>query len=203
MPDVKGELIMTDKNRCVANAMRLGRANYIKYNNCAQATFTAIIDALREEGIELTGREGEEAIFKALTGSSGGYANLGCGNCGALSGAAAAISLASKVDRQMQLDNINYRWIAFDNAAKTIGAKFKEEYYGLTCRHVLWECYGKIWDFWNQDANKDFVKEAKARGYLDAEQNTISQAAGWGTAFILDILEHPRTLEQVKKDHGL
>jgi hypothetical protein len=194
---------MTDKNRCVANAIRLGRQNYIKYFNCAQATFTAIIDALREEGIELTSREGEEAIFNGLTGFSGGYANLGCGNCGALTGAATAISLASKVDRPMQLRNMNYRWIAFDNVAKTIGAKFKEEYYGLTCRHVTWECYGKLWDFWNQEANADFFKEGKERGYLDAESSTISRAAGWGVASILDILEHPRTLEQVKAEHGV
>jgi hypothetical protein len=203
MPDINGGLTMSDKNRCVANAMRLGRNNYFKYYNCAQATFTAIIDALRIEGIELTSKEGEEAIFKALAGLSGGHANLGCGNCGALTGAATAVSLASKVDRPMQLANMNYRWIAFDNVAKTIGARFKQEYYGLTCRHATWECYGKIWDFWDEKANQDFFKEAKERGYLDAEQNTLSKVAGWGATYVLDILEHPRTLEQVKADHML
>lgn len=194
---------MIDKKRCVAKAIQLGCDNYFKYTNCAQATFTAIIDALREEGVELTGKEAEEAIFKALTGVSGGHANLGCGNCGALTGAAAAISLASKVDRPMQLVDKNYRWIAFDNVAKTIGAKFKDEYYGLTCRHVTWERYGKLWDFWNQEANADFLNERAEQGYLETDKSTISKVAGWGAAYVIDVLENPRTLEQVKADHNI
>lgn len=194
---------MIDKKRCTEKAIQLGADNYIKYTNCAQATFTAILDALREEGIELTSTEAEEAIFKALSGVSGGHANLGCGNCGALSGAATAISLVSGVSRSMQVEDKNYRWIAFDNIAKTIGTKFKNNFHGLTCRNVTWERYGKLWDFWNVNSNTDFLNESKERGYMEAGKSTVSIIAGWGAAYVVDILENPRTLEQIKVDHNL
>ncbi|HKL10842.1 MAG TPA: C-GCAxxG-C-C family (seleno)protein, partial [Clostridia bacterium] len=111
---------MANKKRCVEKATELGSKNYTKYTNCAQATFTAIIDALREEGVELTSVEAENAIFRALSGVSGGHSNLGSGNCGALTGAASAISLVSGVGRGKQIEDKDYRWIAFDNITKTI-----------------------------------------------------------------------------------
>lgn len=194
---------MIDKQRCVDKAVKLGSDNYAKYANCAQATFTAIVDALREEGVELTNRHAEEAIFNALTGVSGGHANLGCGNCGALTGAAAAISLASSVDRPTQELDKNCRWIAFDNVAKTIGAKFKEEFYGLTCRHVTWQRYGKLWDIWNPAINDDFINYKSENGFLTSEKSTISMVSGWGVGYVIDILDKPRTLEQVRADHNL
>jgi len=194
---------MADKKRCTDRAIQLGADNYSKYTNCAQAAFTAIIDAIREEGIVLTSAEAEEALFNALSGVSGGHANLGCGNCGALTGAAAVISLVSAVDRSMQESNMNYRWIAFDNVAKTIGAKFKSDFYGLTCRNVTWQRYGKLWDWRNPDANENFMNESKQNGYMDAGKSTVSIVAGWGAGYVIDILENPRTLEQVKADHNL
>jgi len=194
---------MADKKRCVDRAIQLGAENYSNYTNCAQATMTAIFDALREEGIVLTTAEAENAIFNALAGVSHGHANLGCGNCGALTGAAAVISLVSAVDRTMQEANMNYRWIAFDNVAKTIGAKFKDEFYGLTCRHVTWQRYGKLWDWRNPNANEAFLNESKQNGYMDAGKSTVSMIAGWGAGYVLGLLESPRTLEQVKVDHNL
>ena len=194
---------MVYKKKCVDRAMQLGHENYFKYTNCAQATFTAIVDALKEQKVDLTSLEAEEAIFNALAGVSGGHANLGCGNCGALTGAAAAISLASNVDRSMQTLDKNFRWIAFDNVSKTIGEKFKKEFYGLTCRLVTWERYGKIWNLWNEESNKDFLKEQIERKYLEVGKSTVSYVAGWGAEFVIDVLENPRTLEKVKSDRDL
>ena len=153
---------MVDKEKCVNKAIQLGTVNYSKYNNCAQATFTAIIDALKEEGITITSAEAEEAIFNSLAGVSGGHANMGTGNCGALTGAVAAISLASNVSRAMQLTDKENRWIAFDNVSKTIVTKFKNEFHGLTCRDVTWKRNGKIWDIWDPEANENFLFEKKA-----------------------------------------
>lgn len=194
---------MVDKKKCVDRAIQLGYENYFKYTNCAQATFIAIVDALKEQGVELTSLEAEEAIFNALAGVSGGHANLGCGNCGALTGAAAAVSLASAVDRPMQTLDKDFRWIAFDNVSKTIGDKFKKKFYGFTCRFVTWERYGKIWNLWNKEANQDFLKEQVERKYLEVGDSTVSTVAGWGVEYVIDILENPRTLEKVKSDHNL
>ncbi len=194
---------MVDKQKCIERAMQLGFEYTTKYWGCAQSTFAAIVDTLREYGIELTNKEAEEEIFKGLVGLSGGHANMGTGNCGALTGAAVAISLVSGIDRQKQLEDKDYRWIAFDNVAKTIGKKFLEEYDGLTCRAVTWKRYGKWWDSWNTEAKADFSKEEKERGCLAVGKCTISKTAGLGVGYILDILENPRTLEQIKKDHNL
>ncbi len=192
---------MVDKEKCVNKAIQLGTVNYSKYNNCAQATFTAIIDALKEEGITITSAEAEEAIFNSLAGVSGGHANMGTGNCGALTGAVAAISLASNVSRAMQLTDKENRWIAFDNVAKTVVIRFKNEFYGLTCRDVTWKRNGKIWDIWDPEANENFLFEKKK---LDPAANCIvSMIAGWGTDYVIEALENPRTLEQIKKDHNL
>lgn len=194
---------MLDREKCVQRAMQLGFEYTTKYWGCAQSAFAAIVDTLRENGIELTTKEVEEAIFKGLVGLSGGHANMGIGNCGALSGAAAAISLVSGINRAKQLEDKDNRWIAFDNVAKTIGKKFLEEFNGLRCRDVTWKCYGKCWNSWDPAAKADFSKEEKERGCLAAGKCTISKAAGWGTGYIIDILNNPRTLEQVKKDHNL
>jgi hypothetical protein len=191
------------KQERIDRAVQLGYENTTRYWGCAQSTFMAVVDTLREYGIELTDKESEEAIFKCLVGLSGGHGNMGSGNCGALTGAAFAISLASGVDRQKQLEDKDYRWIAFDNVAKTIGQKFLEEYGGVTCRSVTWKRFGKWWNSWIPEAKAEFSKEEKERGCLAPGKCTISKTAGLAVGFILDILENPRTLEQIKKDHNL
>ncbi|NLS45429.1 MAG: C_GCAxxG_C_C family protein [Firmicutes bacterium] len=194
---------MANRERCVERAEQLGFEYTTKYWGCAQSCFAATVDALREEGIELTNKDAEEAIFKSLVGLSGGHGNMGVGNCGALTGAAVAISLASGVDREKQLNDKDHRWIAFDNVSKTIGQKFLEDYHGISCRAVTWKRWGKWWDSWNPEAKADFSKEEKERGCLAKGVCTISIAAGLAVGYIIDILENPKTLQQVKKDHNI
>ena len=68
----------------VEKASKLGLEYPAKYEGCAQATFAAIADTLNLKG---------EEVFKAMVGLSGGVGDLGRGACGAMAGAAAAISL--------------------------------------------------------------------------------------------------------------
>ena len=194
---------MVDKEKVVERAKQLGCEYANRYWGCAQSTFSAIIDTLRESGILLTTPEAEGAIFKGLVGLSGGHGNMGIGNCGALTGAAVAISLSSGVDRAKQLEDKNYRWIAFDNVSQNIGKIFFDEYKGFSCRDVTWKRFGKWWNSWDPEAKADFSKEEKERGCLDIGKCTISIVAGWGAGYILDILQNPRTLEQIKKDHNI
>ncbi len=194
---------MLDREKIVKRATQLGFENTGKYWGCAQSTFAAIVDTFREEGIPLCSKEAETAIFKGVVGLSGGHANMGKGNCGALTGAAVAISLASNVGRADQLKDRNNRWIAFDNVGKTIAQDFINEFRGLTCRDVTWKRWGKWWDSWNPEAKADFSKEEKERGCLGEGICTISMYAGKGAGYIVDIINSPRTLEQVMADHDL
>jgi len=193
---------VADKVRCMRRARELAAQYTTKYWGCAQSSFSATLDALREEGVELVSKEEQDEIFKGLIGLSGGTGNLGGGTCGALAGTAFAISLASGVGRKEQLEDKMNRWIAFDNVAETIGKQFMHEYGGLRCRDVTWNRWGKWWDSWNPVAKAEFAKEERARGCLCKDRCTIALAAGWAVGYILDILDDPRTLEQMKELHG-
>lgn len=194
---------MLDKEKIIDRAEQLAFEYTSKYWGCAQSTFAAIVDTFKEQGIRLCSEEAETCIFKGVVGLSGGHANMGNGNCGALTGAAVAISLASNVGRQDQLTDRNNRWIAFDNVGKTVAQDFINEFGGVTCRAVTWKRWGKWWDSWNPTAKADFSKEEKCRGCLAKGVCTISMFAGRGAGYIVDILNNPRTLEQVMKDHDL
>lgn len=195
---------MTDRKNCAKRAAQLANENYAKYHNCGQATFSAIMDALREAGITVTTPEVEDLLFKGLSGLSGGHANLGCGNCGAMTGASMVLSLVANIGPALQSGpNKGYRWIAFDNAAKGIAAKFKETFHGLTCKSVTWERYGMQWDFWNPDTNEYFLKEMKDGGCTSGDESTVALAAAWATEAVLEALENPRTIEQVTEEHDL
>ena len=194
---------MLDREKIVDRAEQLAFEYTTRYWGCAQSTFAGIIDALKEEGISLCSEEAAEEIFKAAVGLSGGHGNMGIGNCGAMTGASLAISLASNIGRADQLDDRNNRWIAFDNVGKLIAQDFIQEYRGLTCRDVTWKRWGKWWDSWNPESKADFSKEEKERGCLAKGVCTISMFAGKAAGHIVDILNNPRTLEQVMKDHNL
>lgn len=191
-----------DREQCVRRAVELGIRYVPVYWGCAQTTFCAIVDALRSEGLQLVTPEVQEQIVKGLVGLSGGVGNLGRGNCGALTGAAVAISLVSRVGRKEIEQDPMYRWIAYDNVAETIGQRFLQEFHGLSCRDVTWTRWGKWYDSWNPAIKAEFVAEERSRGCLGTPQCTQAMVAGWATEYILDICQHPRTLDKVKADHS-
>jgi hypothetical protein len=188
---------------CVKKARELGGQYVQKYWGCAQSTFAAVIDALRSAGVELVSPEIEDEMFKGLVGLSGGVGNMGVGNCGALTGASFAVSLASGVGRNEQLRDKDHRWIAYDNVAETIGKKFLDTFGGTSCREVTWKRWGKQYNSWIPEIKQEFAREEMERGCLSADKCTQPMVAGWAVEFILDIIENPKTLEQVKQGHKL
>lgn len=194
------------RRRCVQKAHELGAQYVTTWWGCAQSTFCATMGALRSEGIELVTPDLEGEIFPGLVGLSGGCGNMNVGSCGAITGASLAVSLATNIKRSDQLKDKDHRWIAFDAVAETIGRRFAEAYGGLRCRDVTWTRFGKQYDSWNPSAKNEFGKDELARGCVTNPKDypcTIPRTAGWAVEAILDILEHPKTLEQAKKDHEL
>jgi len=194
------------RKRCLEKAHELG-AEYVRtWWGCAQSTFCATMGALRSEGVELVSPEVEDQIFPGLVGLSGGCGNLNVGSCGAITGASFAVSLAAHVSRADQEKDKDYRWIAFDAVAETIGERFAEEYGGLRCRDVTWARFGKQYDSWNPQAKDQFGQDELARGCVTNPKEypcTIPRTAGWAVEAILGMLENPITLEQVKIKHKL
>lgn len=191
-----------EKEKVAARASALAEEYVPTYWGCAQTTFTAIVNALREAGVELCTKEDQEEMFKGLVGLSGGYGNLGIGNCGALAGSAFAVSLFSGIDRQKQLEDKDNRRLAFENVANTIVQKFIAEFDGLSCRAVNWARWGKWCDSWDPKAKQEFNRDEQARGCMFQGRCTMSLAAKWTTAYILDLKDKPLTLAQVKAKFG-
>ena len=122
-----------------------------------------------------------------------------------LTSAVLAAGLAD-VTRADQLQDKDHRWIAFDAVAETIGKRFAETYGGLRCRDVTWARFGKQYDSWNPSAKDQFGQDELARGCVTNPKDypcTIPRTAGWAVEAILELLENPKTLDQVKKDHQL
>ena len=191
-----------EKDRVIERAGELGGKYVHIYWGCGQSSFSAVVDALREAGIELCTKQDEEEMFKGVIGLSGGYGNMNIGNCGALVGAAFAISLFSGIGREEQLQDKDNRRITFDNVAETIGERFLEEFGGLRCRDVTWKRFGKQYDSWDPEVKREFARDEEERGCIGEKKCTIPMAARWATEYILDLMENPLTLEKVKEKYG-
>ncbi|MBW1861696.1 MAG: C_GCAxxG_C_C family protein [Deltaproteobacteria bacterium] len=191
-----------EKDRVIKRAGELAGQYVPVYWGCGQSTFSAIVDALREFGIELCTKQDEEEIFKGLVGLSGGYGNMGTGNCGACVGATFAVSLFSGIGREEQLKDKDHRRITFDNVAGTIGERFLKEFGGHSCRDVTWKRFGKQYDSWNPASKKEFARDEEERGCIGEENCTQPIVARWATEYILDLTENPLTLEKVKEKYG-
>jgi hypothetical protein len=95
------------------------------------------------------------------------------------------------------------RWIAYDTAAKTIGKRFLREYRGLSCRAVTWARYGMWYNFLEPSSYERFLRDPEPNGCLCGDESTIARAARWGVEYVLEEMKHPRTEEQVRREHKL
>lgn len=194
----------------IGKGYEIGGEYVTKYWGCAQSTFLATVDTLREFGIEILEKKDQEEMFPAFVGLAGGTGNVGVGTCGALAGTGFCVSLSALrcqgVDQKVQESNINHRWIAFDSVYNYSASRFLKEYNGLSCRDVTWSRFGKHWDSWDPHAKAEFGREEKERGcILDTAGYpcTIARAVAWAVEDIVDLLADPITLQKVVKDHNL
>ena len=198
------------KKDLIKRAYEIGGKYVTVYWGCAQTTFLATVNTLREAGIEILSKSDEEKIFPGMVGLAGGTGNIGTGSCGALVGTGFCVSLVANrsqgVDRETQQENINNRWISFDAVYNTMAKRFMDEYNGLSCRSVTWASFGKNWDSWDPVAKEEFGIEQNQRGCLEDPAGypcTIARAVGWAVEDIIDLLVKPITLEYVIKEHNL
>ncbi|MBN2323503.1 MAG: C_GCAxxG_C_C family protein [Spirochaetes bacterium] len=198
------------REEVIKKGYEIGGEYVTKYWGCAQSTFLATVDTLREFGIEILSKDDSEEMFPAFVGLAGGTGNIGIGSCGALVGTGFCVSLAALrcqgVDQKVQEKNINHRWISFDAVYNYTASRFLKEYNGLSCRDVTWSRFGKHWDSWDPHAKAEFGREEKERGcILDTAGYpcTIARAVAWAVEDIVDLLSDPITLQKVEKDHNL
>jgi hypothetical protein len=113
---------------------------------------------------------------------------MGIGSCGALSGAAFALSLATGVTPEENAADKTSRWLAYRDVKKYLGDKFLERWGALTCREIQLKNFGVALNSRIPERNKELFRIASEKGCGTPEQCTIAMAAGWATEGILEIL---------------
>ncbi len=182
------------KKRCIQKARELGPTYERSLVGCGHCSFAAVIDSLKSAGIRLIPDEAEEAAFSGLMGLTGGFGNMGIGSCGALSGAAFALGLATGVTKEENARDKTSRWLAYRDVKKYIGDKFLDRWGALTCREIQIKNFGIALNSRIPERNKELFRTASEKGCGTPDRCTIALAAGWATEGILEILN--RTSEE-------
>lgn len=163
---------LSEKNdtKIIEKGKKLSKEYHDKYGGCAQATFAAVTDSLDLKY--------DESTFKAMIGLSGGIARFGIGTCGAVAGAAAAISLSYDIDKGKLQGDKNSKEKIYSDILK-FGNKFKEKYGGFTCRDVQMKLYGKSFNLLDEDIYDEFQK-------VSTVDKVIKDATVWAIKIILN-----------------
>ena len=186
---------------CIQRAKELGPAYERSLDGCGHCSFAAVMDSLKLEGIRLITEEAEEKAFSGLMGLTGGFGNMGIGSCGALSGAAFALSLATGVTKEENARDKTSRWLAYRDVKKYIGDKFVERWGALTCREIQIKNFGVALNSRIPERNKELFKTATEKGCGTPDRCTIALAAGWATEGVLEILDRsPEERERIKTE---
>jgi len=157
-------------------AYRRGHDYLPRWYACAPTVFAAVMDTL--------GYEDDPAvndIWKATVGLTGGTGNMAIGTCGAMAGAAAAISYSfgfTKEDFEKDL----VKMLDVNGVVAEVGKKMQEKYGHIQCQEVQFHHWGKSYRFTNPEVMLEFASLS-----LPACQKVTGDLARWT---VKKILEH-------------
>ncbi|MFC2069686.1 C-GCAxxG-C-C family (seleno)protein [Chloroflexota bacterium] len=164
------------REEIINKAEELGTEYEARYKGCCQSTFLAIVDALRWGGLEIIPEAAEDSMYPGVSVLTAGVALTGEGTCGAVSGSAMAMGLASGFSRESQ--NIQAFHDACVTVRNTILDQYYKEYGSILCKDVQRKFFGKAWNL---------ADDAMSAEFLSITQGcTIMQTARWTTGYILD-----------------
>ncbi|HKL10843.1 MAG TPA: C-GCAxxG-C-C family protein [Clostridia bacterium] len=182
---------MKNKERCIQRARELGAEYQLRLVGCGHSSYSAILDALREEGIELVSPETQDEVFKSVIGLTGGCGNMHEGTCGAVMGAAYAIGLAVGIDREEQEnDGGKQTWLSSYEVKKGVADKFIENYGSIVCRDIMFSRWGMSFCSHHEGRSKEFFACAEKCGCRNPQECVISTGAAFGVETIWDYIEN-------------
>ena len=186
---------MKNKDKCVQRARELGCEYQETLVGCAHSSFSAIIDALREEGIELVTPVVQNEIFKSIIGLTGGCGNMHEGTCGAVMGSAFAIGIAMGVGREKQEnDRGKHTWLTSYWVKKGVADKFLKIYGSIICREIMLSRWGVAYCSQYLGRSKEFFRHCGKVGCRNPSECVISNGAGFGAEAVWDYLENKEDL---------
>ncbi|MEM2146618.1 MAG: C-GCAxxG-C-C family (seleno)protein [Candidatus Jordarchaeaceae archaeon] len=161
-------------------AYRRGHKYLTKLHGCAPTVFAAVMDTL--------GYENEPPIneaWKATIGLTGGTGNMTIGTCGAMAGAAAAISYSFGFTRE-DIEKDYKKMLKLCSVVAEVGEKMKERYGHIQCQEVQFHHWGKAYRFTNLKAALEFTKIwQETKGEFECQKVT-GDLARWAVEKILE-----------------
>jgi hypothetical protein len=148
----KIEIDKAKRKRIIDKAGHLADEIGLKYMACAPATFGAICDAFRSEGIELFSTETQEALTQGMIGLHGGVAMTGVGTCGAVIASAFLISYVVGVTTEELSKNGNLNYAASVPVAEYVIDRFEEDYGAFDCLRLRYNRVQRAYDLLDPDA---------------------------------------------------
>jgi len=195
-------LIMKSKEKCVQRARELGCQYQGTLVGCGHCSYSAVLDALREEGIELVSPEVQNEIFKSIVGLTGGCGNMHEGTCGAVLGAGYAIGVATGIGREKQEnDGGKQTWITSYRIKQGVADRFFEKYGSIVCREIMFSRWGVAYNSHYPGRSKEFFSHCGKAGCRNAQECVISNGAAFAVETIWDYMEKKDDLSWVWEKH--
>jgi C_GCAxxG_C_C family probable redox protein len=155
--------------------------DYCARMGCAPGVFAAVMETL--------GYEDDSAVndvWKATLGLIGGTGNMAIGTCGAMAGAAMAISYSFGFTKEDLKDQVKMLNVA--SAVAEVGKKMQEKYGHIQCQEVQFHHWGKSYRMTNSEAMQEFMSLSSTNPEIMAAcQEVAGDLARWT---VKKILEH-------------
>jgi hypothetical protein len=159
-------------------AYQRGYEYLTKWRACAPTVFAAVLDTLGYEN-----DPGAAEAWKATIGLTGGTGNMAIGTCGAMAGAAAAISYSFGYSQEDTRDLM--RMLAVNGAVAEAGARMKEKYGHITCQEVQFYHWGKSFRFTNPKAMMEFASLSSGKPATPECQQVTGDLTRWAVETIM------------------
>jgi hypothetical protein len=151
--------------------------DYCARMGCAPGVFAAVMETLGYEDDPVV-----NGVWQATLGLIGGTGNMAIGTCGAMAGAAMAISYSfgfTKADLKDQVKMLNVASVVAE-----VGKEMQKKYGHIQCQEVQFHHWGKSYRFARAEVMHEF---ARARELWTACQEVTGDLARWT---VKKILEH-------------
>ena len=135
-----------EKEALVQKAMQVGYDTEMNYGNCIQSTLNGIYQAFPDYGVT-------PELIKACFGVAGGCGCSLLGTCGALNGAAVAIS----VSHGRPLDDFGGQYDSVHAEVREVVDKFNKEFDGTLCTDVMKKLMGGVYDWKTPQGLEDYL----------------------------------------------
>ncbi|WXG42102.1 MAG: C-GCAxxG-C-C family (seleno)protein [Candidatus Freyarchaeum deiterrae] len=175
---------MTNKmaidKKILDEAYRRGYDYLLKWRACAPTVFAAVMDTLGYENDSAVNE-----IWKASIGLTGGTGNMAIGTCGAMAGAAMAISYSFGFTKELLAKDI-MKMFNVNGVVAEVGKKMQEKYSHITCQEVQFHHWGKSYRFTNPKAGMEYMKMWQEKKENFECHNVTGDLARWAVEKILE-----------------